>query len=533
MLLGALAFASLSARAADVTVEISLAAPDALEVSYALPPACKGLAFVNQGPAYQTIRASWQALDNCGTADGQALARGRADCGRLRFRVPASFEKVTGYPGAFPVGLGIFAHTSKYAVDASCGTVGYRFLAPGSIGIDGRMVNASAAVDEARGADMPVLLLPMVLPAASGTPSYFDPRMNAATLEQIRTVADSTIAMYRAALPDVVFKMPIITASLASAPGGPTIGGDGGDVMRLSLFNWPQQAGPEERAQLTLLVAHEVSHRFQMRDAVDVYPDARLIHEGGAEFLRWMASIRYGWLSRAQAARELDEALGKCLIRAGGKGWRALAPEAVAAARAEYSCGLAAYVYALAARQGGGGAFGRINDFYRRLKLGQAPSFEHAMECGADPACSARWLPRLLGKEPMRDGWAALFAQTGLAKPAPPGRAQLDEMMLAAMQQLIRADCDGASSTTPTADALLIDGMARCKTLRADLHVVKVAGLPLFGDHALPALVAACGEGSVTLGLKGGAEVALACAQPYRIEPQFYKVDIERVLERL
>ncbi len=83
----------------------------------------------------------------------------------------------------------------------------------------------------------------------------------------------------------------MIAAIAASEPGGPNVGGDAGNILRLTLFNWPQAPRPEDKANLTLLVSHEFSHRFQLRDAVDVYPDARLINEGGGEFLRWLTSV--------------------------------------------------------------------------------------------------------------------------------------------------------------------------------------------------------------------------------------------------
>lgn len=151
------------ALAADVEVHLRLAAPDALEVRYALPESCMRLPFERSGDGYQKIRATWKSEDACGAADGGALTRSGKACRQLRFRVPASTDKVTGYPGAFPIGEAIYAHASKYAVTAACGSVSYHFAAPGSIGLQGKIHQASATLAGAAGADLAVLLMPRAL----------------------------------------------------------------------------------------------------------------------------------------------------------------------------------------------------------------------------------------------------------------------------------------------------------------------------------------------------------------------------------
>ncbi len=530
-----LACTALSVQAADVQVSISLTTPGGLDVSYRVPANCLRLPFLRNGDGYARIRATWKASDDCGSANGDALTVNQAQCASVRFRVPASFDKVTGYPGAFPIGAGLFVHTSKYAVDNSCGTVSYTFQAPGSIGIDGKLEHASAGANAVQGADLALLFLPIDVPARAGTPSYFDPQLTPAAVRQIQQVADDTIALYRKALPDAPFKMPIMAAAKATEPGSANVGGDGGDVMRLSFFNWPDQPGRAEQQKMTLLVSHEMSHRFQLRDAVDVYPDARLIHEGGAEFLRWMAALHYGWMSHAEAAQDLDNALGDCLIDAGQHHWRSFSERTIGMTRMDYRCGLPAYVYALAARQGQGLAFERFNAFYRQLKSGQTPDFAATLECGDAPACTARWLPRLLGTAAMRSEWERLFADTGLARPVAANQAQSDAMMLRALTELVRADCKGNSSITPMKGAVLIDAMPGCATLHRDLAVTQVQALALFGDaRALPALNAACSaRQAIELGLSDGSTVTLPCAQAYQGPAHFYAVDLERLLRNL
>jgi hypothetical protein len=450
----------------------------------------------------------------------------------LRFRVPATSDKVSGYPGSFPVGRALYAHMSNYAVGPQCGLVDYRYASGGSIETAGALFHGQVKTGE----DAPALLFAARRAADANGLDYFDPALSAAAVTQIRSVADGTAAFLRAAMPQAVFARPIIAAALAREPGGPNIGGSAGDVLLLSLFNWPATPGPEQQRLMNKLVAHEMSHRFQMRDAVDDYPDARLIHEGGAEFLRWALSLRQGWLTPQQAGAELDDALAACMLATGERSWRALTPQAIASERLEYSCGLPAYVYALAARQGKGSPYARIDSFYGLLRAGAKPDFAQAIECGAGMPCKARILPAVLDRPgAMRANWAAMLADTGLATPRAPTAPQINSMMLQALTGLVKEDCAGARSITPTPDSVLLDSLPACKTLRADVAVVQVEGWPVFGGaQALPAMVAACTSGKqVALGLKGGATLHMHCQAPYQVTPHFYAADMAAIVERL
>jgi hypothetical protein len=521
------------AHGAQVDVQLRLLTPDALEVSYALPPACDALAFLKNGDDGRQTRASWQPQDDCGAAGADQLSRTDQACPVLRFRVPATTAKI-GYPAAFPMGQGLYVHLSNYALADSCGKVSYRLAAPG-IAVNGQAYQG-AAVAQA-GQDASALLLQSALPQRSGEPlAWFDPRLPAAAVQRIKTVADGTVDYLRVALPDARFARPIVGAVLASEPGGPNIGGDAGDVLRLSLFNWPQDPGPRENASLTRLVAHEFSHRFQLRDAVDVYPDARLIHEGGGDFLWWMTSLHQGWMTPAQAADELDQALTECILYSDEQSWRALSPRYIGTNYLEYKCGLPAYVYVLAARQGPGTAMARVNGFYRDLGQGGQPDVGQALECGATPACRARRLAPLLGPDgPMEQQWIKLLVDTGLATPHPPTQAQRDAMVLRALVKLMKDDCRGLSGSTATPDGVILDGMKACKTFTQDAWVTRIEGLPVFGHAATGrTMAAACAaRHQVVLGLKPGGTLAVPCASPYRMREEFFRADIDKVLTAL
>ena len=523
-------FSSYAASADDgVTVTVRLAAPDALEVRYALPASCKQLSFLKTGPGAQKIRSRWQAQDGDAAAGGDALIRNTSGPA-LRFKVPATSDKVSGYPGSFPVGAALYAHMSNYAVGAECGPVAYRFAAAGI-----ETAGAAFVGEVASTADAPALLFATPPADGSGGLDYFDPSLSAAAVAQIRHVADGTARFLRARMPKAVFKRPIVAAALASEPGGPNIGGSAGEILLLTLFNWSATPAPEQQRLMNKLVAHEMSHPFQMRDAVDVYADARLMHEGGAEFLRWSVSLRQGWLTPQQAGAELDDALAACMLVTGERNWREMPARVIAANRLEYSCGLPAYVYALAARQGKGNPYARIDDFYARLRSGAKPDFAQAMEC-VSAGCKARVLPALLdGQGPMHVQWAAMFKETGLATPRAPSQSQTDSMMTQAIIELVKDDCGGESSITPTPGSALLDTLKACKTLRADVEVQRVEGLPLYGGaQALPAMVAACAaRKEVELGLKDGATLLMQCRKPYRITQRFYAANMEKIAQSL
>ncbi|GJJ04849.1 hypothetical protein RugamoR64_53870 [Duganella rhizosphaerae] len=521
----------LAAHAATVDVDIKLASADALEVSFALPEHCTALAFLKDEPGGQEIRAAWQRQNDCATPEGNLLKSAGA-C-TARFRVPATMQKISGYPGSFPAPGGMYVHSSNYALADSCGPVRYRYLAP-DIVMNGQRYRDTASAPAATGGDTATML--MLAPQTSTSLDYFDPRLSAATVAQIREVADGTISYLSKQLPLARFTRPVIAAIAASEPGGPNVGGDASNILRLTLFNWPQVLGPDEKSKLTLLVSHEFSHRFQLRDAVDVYPDARLINEGGGEFLRWLTSVQQGWLTRQEAAAQLDKALAECILYTEGKSWRALTPRAIGSQRLEYLCGLPAYVYSLAARQGPGTALARFDRFYHQLRQGQVPDFAHALECGDTPACKPQVLPALLtSTATMEQQWNDVLPKTALATLRPPSQALRDRMVLRAVVKLMVDDCAGRSGTTETPEGIILDGMTVCKSIHKDSYATSIEGHPVFGDAATgPAMTNAClARHEVAFGLKDGGKLVVPCQTPYQMRTAFYAIDIDKALSQL
>ncbi|MES2152191.1 MAG: hypothetical protein V4508_20625 [Pseudomonadota bacterium] len=522
----------LSASASAVTVQLKWAGAQALELSYILPAQCQRLSFRVDSPAYRRIRSGWQPLDDCAALEGGDVVTKGAACRTLRFRVPVSTDKVEGYPGAFPVGEGIYLHTSKYAVGAACGKVDYRFAAPGSIGMQGSLFDGNAA--SADGDNIAVLLMPRKLDA-SAAPIYVDPALPLASAEQVRCVAEETMSFYRRTMPSAHFRQPILTAAAVKVDGGVNIGGDAADVMRLSFFNWPLHPTPREQGKLALLVSHEISHRFQLRDELDDYPQQRLIHEGGGEFLRWYAGLQLGWLTAEQAAADLDNALADCQLGTAGKAWSELSRATVAMEKLDYSCGLAAYVYGLAARQGQGSALARIAAFYSELGQGNKPPFEQTLACGVGLPCSSR-LGSLLGSAgPMAAQWESMLDETGFARRTAPGAAHAEALMARALKQLVQDDCGGKFDAIPSIDGMQLFTLPSCASLKHDLFVTRVEGHALYGDaHGPAAMAEACRQrGAVRLEGGDGATLTVACRRPYQPVIAYFSADVHRILKAL
>ena len=135
----------------------------------------------------------------------------------------------------------------------------------------------------------------------------------------------------------------------------------------------------------------------------------------------------------------------------------------------------------------------------------------------------------------MREQWAAALDASGLARPVAPTQRQTDAMMLQALAKLVREDCQGKRSMTPTAGSVLVNALASCATIRKDMDVVQLEGLPLFGGMAaLPAMVQACGaRRQLMLGLKDGTTLQVPCHSPYQAATRMYAADIGKIMRAL
>jgi hypothetical protein len=230
----------------------------------------------------------------------------------------------------------------------------------------------------------------------------------------------------------------------------------------------------------------------------------------------------------------LDDALAECLLATGTRTWRALGQREIASRRLAYRCGLPAYAYALAARQGGDTALQRFSGLYRSAQAGGQPDFAQSLECGGHAACTARWLPQLLGREvPMRRAFGALFDATALAHPIAATPSQRKLMLAQAFEWLMREDCGGASYY-PGEHVFIVDSGMQCRALKGGMRVAQVEGMALSSPEAVQAMSTGCAQrGQVRLGLEQGGVTDVACSKPYDADQRFYGADIDAVLAAL
>ena len=519
---------------AQVKITLNYLQHQGLMVQYEVPPSCQQLRFEKDGSRAALIRQAWTMEEGCFQIDGDHLRRNKAVCSMVRFKVPASVNKITGNPAAFPMGEALYLHTSNYHVDDQCGQVSYTIVAP-HISYEGLQARDHVQITPRAEYTFPALLSPTAITRSHDVISYMDPSLPADTQQRIEEISKETISFLKTAMPKANFMMPIIAAANVKHPGDIGFDGDAGNVLRLSLFNWPEKLSPYTRTTITNFVAHEFSHRFQMRDEVDIYPISRVIHEGGGEFLRWYTSLQKGWLSHHEAAQDLDDALSRCFLGTENQPWQLLSAQTIGERQLAYRCGLAAYVYGLANRQNRAPAINNFSYFYERIAKAERPDFFDAIECGELTECHPQWLTQLFtGSRGMQAVWNDFFQQSQLAKQVPPSQAQLDLMTKKAFALLMGDDC-GESSYFEARDGLIVDDLKACRTLRKDMKVTGVEGYPLLGNpEALNAMTKACKSSKqVKLQLATKETIQLTCLREYQAPKTFFAVDLEKLLRQL
>ncbi|MBB2484697.1 hypothetical protein H5407_05600 [Mitsuaria sp. WAJ17] len=536
----------------DPFVQLTLRRLDdaSLELRYELPAGCTRAAFAQQDPASQAFRRTWVPLDDCGPTDGVHLGPLEATgetCRQRRFRVPTTTARAAAFPPAFPMQGATYVHTGDYALTGHCSRMRHHVEAE-RIGVSGRFVLGHASPEPAGDGQVSALLLDRASPVREQPlPAFLDPRLPPGEAARILQLAQATRTALTRALPGARYQPVVLAATVArrdGEAGEPGVNGDAHDVLRLTLVNWPAQPDRESERLLARLVSHEISHRFQRRDLTAADPQGRLIHEGGAEFLRWRVSLAQGWITAEEAAQEVTGALQRCRASSGGRPWAALSLAERDARRRPYDCGFAVYAMALAAAPGPQDAWARIDDYYLELGAGRAPDFATALSCGLRATCTpagARALQHLRalleGPQTMDEAWQQWLAALPWITPQPPSAADREERLALWLATLMRKDCGGAVSLTPGPGRVTLDGLPGCQVLREDLTVTTVDGLAL-ADARLPAhLDARCreaqGSPAVELGSPQGRSVVLPCADTEGLARPTYRVDLPALLRAL
>ena len=522
---------------ATVKATVTMRDPAAVEVSFAIPPACTALEFIKEDRppgALAALREDGRAADDCTALEGGRIVRRQAACTTLRLRVPATTRNVDRiYPWASPIEKGLFVHTDTYAVKDTCGAVDWTFEAPGgTVVVDGVMAGERGTHAAGPVADyMPVLLIQEPLRAMQGRRVHADARFTPQTLQLLDATVTGAARQLAQDLPGIPFTVPFTVAS-PSTPQDWRGDVANRTVMRLT---FPSEPGPVQEAILHHFVPHEMSHLLQPSGWNDAWPgDEATIKEGGAEFLRVAATTQIGWLDRAAFKGELEDAVNSCVVAADAKPWkdmhnRGWGPN-------PYKCGLAFYAIGLSAA-GTDSPLLRLRDYNRKAKQGERTDFARDLECGDARECSPRWLSRVAGNEWLDAVLLDYARQPGallrVVDTWSPAQARL--LTRQHVGQLMATDCGGATSFYSEESSVRIGAGPACGVLRPDMVVVRAEGLPLFeGVGAVKASIEAChARGKTVLGLRDGASVTLPCDAAVHLPFHVYAVDEARALALL
>lgn len=510
---------------ADVSATLSLATPDSLTIRYEIPASCQALTFVNAGIRAQVadaMRANWRASDGCGTVDGHGVKRSGAACKALQFTVPTSTESLDRvYPWAFPMGGAIYSHTGAFEVDTSCGPVSWKFSAPkGTVVFNG--VSQLDSVSAGSAQWIPVIFMPRPHTGRS----YIDPRLPAPTGAFVSDTVQRTFDLYGRALQGLDAGRGFVAITESTNPH--SFGGDvaAHTTIRLTV---PASIPAPMEVEIHGYVAHEVAHMYQPPVWHDRWQDQPMIDEGGADLLRWIALAQLAWADDAYLKQFMERAFNGCVMQAEGKSWNAVPNRGWG--KTPYQCGLAFHALGLAARTATAPAMSVLRDYYQAGRSGAATDFAHALECGAKAttACSARWLNRIAGAEPVATVFADYARTGGFLKVSDGSSGNLVEPVVRKLiAQLMQIDCHGQISVYDNPGVVLIGQVGQCDVLREGMSIVTVQGQPLFsGPAAIQSVLQGCaGKGAVSLGLKDGTTIALRCgAKDVWAPAQFFEVD--------
>jgi hypothetical protein len=551
-LCAAFALVALAASAADtpqdqaVTVELALLNSQVVRLSYHLPPSCPLLPLKTpySAPVMQELRNSWKPSGPCGREQDGNIVRTDSSCSLVSFDVPVQATTADRvYPPAFPIGgLGVYAHTGLYAPTNACGPVRWQLRSEGgAVVYQGEDRGESVLVPDS---DLDAGYMAVYLSERALTPdakTALSPELPLWIRTGLGEATSQVEAGYRKRFGGLAYSAPFVVASSNSATGQAHYQAEvaAGNMIRYGFFNPSNEPKADDVANFRGVIAHEYGHKLQPssfhEDSRD--PD-NLIHEGGAEFLRWTSMIRLGWSSDADAQTYLNTALNSCLAHVGTQPWERVADRAYG--DVPYVCGLTLHVLLLASRRDWRetSADRVLESFYRRSQH-EAIDVGHALECGAAKGCKARWAPALLSST---QGFAgeidALIGSTGLAKrrlteplPLPHNPAG------ATLMHLMNDDCgDGSRGFYNLAQGLKISDSPNCKTFHDGMLIESAEGVSLINEPAKAArgMVAQCAtRHSTTLGLADGSSIEVACDALPPVAAYFYDLDIRKVLERL
>jgi hypothetical protein len=447
------------------------------------------------------------------------------------------------YPPAFPIdGLGVYVHTGIYAPTNACGPVEWRLRSEGGeVVYQGENRGDEVVVPETDSDASYMAAYLSELPLQPGSKTALSPHLP----DWIRTgLSEATSKVeqgYGKRFAGLVYSPPFVIASSASTQGPSHQQAEiaAGNMIRYAFFNYPNEPQPEDITNFRGIIAHEYGHKLQPLAIRKASGESdNLVHEGGAEYLRWSSMIKLGWYSEADAQRDLNKALNTCLAIIGDQAWQRV--EGRSYGEAPYACGLSLHVLLMASRPDWRkmNADEVLESFYKRSER-RLLDFGQALECGESIHCKARWEPALLSNAA---GFATeidqLIRSMRLAKRRlRESAAPLQQKSAAAtLMQVMDGDCDGTRGFYTRNEGFEVAMSPDCKTFRDGMLMTSANGLSLITQplNAARNLVAGCAvRHSALIGLSDGGSIEVGCHALAPVSPYFYDLDIYKVLERL
>jgi cytochrome c553 len=545
-MVAAAAYAASLPPSQSVTVEFELISPKNLRVSYQLPAGCNELPLRSPYSEWQVseLRRSWQAVDACGSQQDGKLVRTGAQCDRVDFNVPTQATAADRvYPPAFPVeGLGIYVHTGIFAPTEACGPVKWRFASrSGDIIYGGRERGASFSMPagDPDAAYSGIYLSEAAIPA--GARSALSPQLPRWISEGLAEATSAVEAGYRRRFPGLSYDPPFVIASSEMTSGSPHQQADvaKGNILRYAYFNPPVEPTPQDINRFRGTIAHEYAHMLEPRALRQLSGESdNLVNEGGAEYLRWSSMIRLGWLSPADAQRELNTALNTCLSIIGERPWQQVRDRGQG--DIPYACGLTLHILLLASRSDARSisADAALELYYRRSEAGPV-DFGQALECGGFKHCKVRWTPALLSSTVnFASEVDKLIEHAGLSairSDLSPKSLQMRSAAITLMN-LMDDDCDGSRGFYTRGDGFEISSSPECKTFHDGMKVTRADDLDIAAEplRAARAWVSQCAlSQSAKIGLSDGSSFEIKCGALIPPAAHFYELDIRKVLSRL
>jgi hypothetical protein len=529
-------------NAASVVATIYMYSPQALQISYRIPESCKALNFTNSDITPQAainMRDDWAAVDGCTKLNFQGVRPSGAECRVLRVHVPATSRVKSGrvyhgvQPWAQPFGDGLYVHTGAYEVDDSCGPVKWEVEARrGSVMIDGAVSDEKMSFMTAGTAQAGLPALLLTKPYSPDAPLlHADLALGEATRSMFERTSVRMQDMLRTMLPT----LPIRRGYMLAAASDEVTTLDSVKVSEhVLLLRVPLLRTHDLEAKARVLIGHEASHQAHPARWNDVRNrDLHSIREGGAELLRLAASVRLGWLNTDGLKDELEAAVNSCLVNAGGKTWNAF--DQRNSGSTAVHCGLMLHLLGVAGGDKHLTALTRLEEFYKVARTGTLVDFAHAIECGAETACVARRLLRIMDKEPLETILQEEMHTSGSLLHAQPawGPALVKVMVFRHLEQLLREDCRPDATISHDGTAPRIGPGALCTTFRSGMVLASAEGLPLFSSvSAIRSSARACHRSGVTvLGLNNGKRIMVPCGPSVTLPSTVWGVDSQKAMQ--